>query len=178
MKPLSRIVGAFGFFLLAVMHHNAHAIEIREVESSSGVKALLVEDYTLPLISFAYRFGGGTLQDPEGKAGTVRMMAALIDEGAGELDGISFRAKLEKLGIEFGFSNSNDFLAGRLRMLRSDRETGFGMLKLALTQPRFDDEDIERIRDAMRTGIIRSKTNPGSVAAVALRETLFGEHPY
>ena len=99
-------------------------------------------------------------------------MSALIDEGAGNLDSASFRAKLEELGIEFSFSSTRDFLSGGLRFLRSDRQSAFEMLHLALTEPRFDPDAIERMRDAIRTGIERSRTNPGAIASIALNETL------
>lgn len=157
---------------------SAGAVEIKQVESKSGVTALLVEDYTLPLISLSFSFGGGTTQDPPGKMGTVRLLSTLMDEGAGDLDSSTFRQKLEELGIEFGFSSSAEYIAGGIRSLRSQRDNAFKMLALAMNEPRFDDEAIERMRDAIRTGIIRSRTNPGSVAAKKLRETLFGDHPY
>ncbi len=168
---------AVGASLAATMGQ-ANAIAIKRVESNSGITALLVEDYTLPLISLAYSFRGGTTQDQPKKAGTAQLMSALIDEGAGELDSAAFRAKLEELGIGFGFSSSRDFLAGSLRMVRDDRETAFEMLKLALNQPRFDQEALERMRDAIRKGIIRSRTSPRAAASKALRESIFAEHSY
>ena len=124
------------FCLSCVFLTFAHAVEIKRVESQSGIKALLVEDYTLPIISLAYSFQGGSSQDPEGKAGTVRLMTAMMDEGAGEYDSSAFRAKLEELGVELGFSSSTDFLVGSLRTIRSDRKTAFNLLKLALYSPR------------------------------------------
>ncbi|MGI9350573.1 MAG: M16 family metallopeptidase [Rhizobiaceae bacterium] len=178
MKSAFNILSAIGVVLVLLISFNAQAVEIREVRSSSGVTALLVEDYTLPLISLSYAFGAGTSQDPDGRTGNVRLMSALIDEGAGDLDSASFQAKLEDFGIEFSFSSARDFLSGGLRFLRSDRQTAFEMLNLALTEPRFDPDAIERMRDAIRTGIERSRTNPGAIASIALNETLFGEHPY
>ena len=44
-------------------------IEIREISSPKGVKAWLVEDYTIPLIAINFAFKGGTSQDPAGKVG-------------------------------------------------------------------------------------------------------------
>ncbi|MEM9330129.1 MAG: pitrilysin family protein [Pseudomonadota bacterium] len=178
MKLHGKITVVLSALIWLAVSQMAVAIEIKSVESSTGVKALLVEDYTLPLVSFSYSFSGGTSQDPPAKSGAVRLMSALIDEGAGDLDSIAFRAKLEEMGIEFGFSSSQDFLSGSMRFLREDKDTAFQMLKLALTEPRFDNDAIERMRDAILTGIVRSKTNPGSVASVAMREALFGQHPY
>ncbi|MEO1143024.1 MAG: pitrilysin family protein, partial [Pseudomonadota bacterium] len=113
-----------------------------------------------------------------GKEGTVRLMTALMDEGAGELDNVEFQSRLEELGIEFGFSSSRDSFSAGGRMLREDLDAGLELIRLALLSPRFDADPMERMRDRIRTGLIRSETSAGAQAGKALRETLFANHPY
>jgi len=166
------------FLMLLTSRAHVLAVEITKVESRSGVTALLVEDYTLPIISLAFSFKGGISQDPEGKTGTVRLMTAMMNEGAGEYDSAGFREKLEELGIEMGFSSSRDFVVGSLRTVRSDRDAAFEMLRLTMSELRFDEEPMERMRDAIRTGIEGSLKSPGAAMSKALREALFAGHPY
>ena len=156
----------------------AHAIDIKQVESEKGIKALLVEDYTLPIIAVSISFKGGATQDPPGKEGTLRLMTALMDEGAGHLDSAAFQARAEELGLEFGFSVTRDSFSGGGRLLRSEREEVFELMKLAINQPRFDEDAIERMRDALRSGIQGALKNPSQVASKAVREAIFQEHPY
>jgi len=163
---------------LFTMLAQANAIDIKEITSDKGIKALLVEDYTLPIIAISISFEGGSTQDAEGKEGTLRLMTALMDEGAGDLDSVAYQAKAEELGLEFGFSASKDRFSGSGRLLRSERKEVFNLIKLAINQPRFDEDAIERIRDAIRSSIISSKKNPGSVRSKAIREAIFGSHPY
>ncbi|MEL7429806.1 MAG: pitrilysin family protein, partial [Pseudomonadota bacterium] len=106
------------------------------------------------------------------------LMTALLDEGAGELDSSAFRARLEEFGIEFGFSDSGSEVTGGMRTLVSEQETAFDMLRLALTSPRFDEEPIERIRNAIRLSLERAVTNPSSISRDRLRERVFPDHPY
>lgn len=164
-------------FLLGLIVQ-ANAIDIKQVETDKGIKALLVEDYTLPIIAISVSFKGGATQDLEGKEGTLRLMSALMDEGAGDLDGAAFQAKAEELGLEFRFSVSRDKFSGGGRLLRSEREEVFKLMKLAVNQPRFDEDAIERMRDAIRSGITGSKKNPSSVASKTVREAIFQQHPY
>ena len=166
------------FLMLLLSRAHVLAVEITKVESRSGVTALLVEDYTLPIISLAFSFKGGISQDPEGKTGTVRLMTAMMNEGAGEYDSAGFREKLEELGVEMGFSSSRDFVVGSLRTVRSDRDEAFEMLRLTMSELRFDEEPMERMRDAIRTGIEGSLKSPGAAMSKALREALFAGHPY
>ena len=156
----------------------ANAIDIQEVKTKGGLNALLVEDYTLPIIAVSFSFKGGTSQDVEGKEGTVRLLSALLDEGAGEFDSSAYRARLEELGISIGFSAGSDRFSGSMRTIREDSEVAFEMLRLALNEPRFDGDAIERMRDAIRTSIVRAKADPSAIAGVKLRETLFNTHPY
>ncbi len=166
------------FMVSFVFSTIANAIDIQEVKSEGGIDALLVEDYTLPIIALSFSFEGGVSQDIAGKEGTVRLLSALMDEGAGELDSSTYRAKLEELGISVGFSAGGDRFGGSLRTIREDKETAFEMLRLALNEPRFDGDAIERMRDAIRTSIIRAEADPSAIARVKLRETIFADHPY
>ncbi len=156
----------------------AIAMDIQQVKSPGGIQALLVEDYTLPLVAISISFAGGAAQDRPGKEGTVRLMTALLDEGAGGLDSQAYQGKMESLGLEMGFSTSRDSSSASLRTLKSNLEPALELLKLALYQPRFDEEAIERIRDSLKAGIARGETNPSAVAGRALRQTLFANHPY
>lgn len=169
-------ITAFTFLLVFVTQ--ANAIDIKQVTTDKGIKALLVEDYTLPIIALSISFKGGATQDPEGKEGVLRLMTALMDEGAGDLDSTAYQAKAEEIGLEFGFSTSRDSFSGGGRLLRSERTEAFNLIKMAINQPRFDDAAIERMRDAIRTNILRGKKNPSSIASKALRESIFQNHPY
>lgn len=169
---LTALVFVFGTAL------QANAIDIKSITTDKGIKALLVEDYTLPIIAISVSFKGGSAQDPEGKEGTLRLMTALMDEGAGDLDSAAFQARAEELGLEFRFNISQDNFSGGGRLLRSEREEVFKLIKLAVNEPRFDEDAIERMRDAIRSGIVSSQKNPSSVASKALREAIFQDHPY
>lgn len=175
---IQAIFAAILFALFALSAQKASAIEIKEITSDKGIKALLVEDYTLPIIALSMSIEGGSTQDEIGKEGTFRLMSALMDEGAGDLDNAAFQSILEEQGISISFSGSRDNFSAGMRMLRDDRNQAFELMQLALAKPRFDEAAIERLRDAIRTGIIRSKTSPGANAAKALRQTLFPGHLY
>jgi zinc protease len=54
----------------------------------------------------------------------------------------------------------------------------FDLLRLALTQPRFDDEPVALIRSQILTMIRSSSENPGAIASRTLRHALFPDHPY
>jgi zinc protease len=153
-------------------------VDIQEVTSEKGIKAWLVEDYTVPIITVRFSFQGGNTQDPPGKDGLSNLMSALFDEGAGDLDSDAFQTKLDDAGAEMRFGAGRDTVFGSMRMLAEKRDEALGLLKLAVNQPRFDAAPIDRIRAQIVAGIVASERDPDTVAQVRWQEALYGDHPY
>lgn len=156
----------------------AGAIDIKEVTTPLGIKAWLVEDKSAPVVALSFSFAGGTASDPAGQSGVTSLMAALLTDGAGPLDAQAFRRRQEDVAASLGFGASLDRLSGTLRVLSVNRNEGFELLRLALTQPRFDPDMVEQRRAQTIAQINQSEQRPQSVAARTLMATLFAGHPY
>jgi len=156
----------------------ASAMTIEKIVSPSGIVAWLVREHSAPLVALNYAFHGGSAQDEADKSGTAHLAADLLDEGAGDLDGKTFHARLENHAIELGFSVARDYFRGSLRTLNEHREEAFDLLRLALTAPRFDADAIERVRGQTLASLRRDSTNPNSLASRRWWETAFPGHPY
>jgi zinc protease len=154
------------------------AAKIQRLVSPGGIEAWFVQDATVPLIAMEYAFGGGASQDPAAKPGVGNMVASLLDEGAADLDSKTFHERLERRAIELSFSSSRDTFRGSLRMLKDNKDEAFDLLQLALTSPRFDASDIERIRNQVLSSLRRESTNPTSLAGRKFFEVAYGDHPY
>ena len=156
-----------------------HATKIERVVSPGGIEAWLVQDATVPLIALEFAFRGGAAQDPADKPGVANMTAALLDEGAGELDAKAFQERSERDAIELAFSPTAIMSAARLRTLTEHRDEAFDLLRLALTAPRFDADAVERIARA-RCWRSCSARAPSPSRSPARRggQTAFPDHPY
>ena len=165
--------------LLALLAVPARAeVTIQPVTSSSGVKAWLVEDYTVPIVTIRFAFRGGSTQDPAGKEGLANLMTGLFDEGAGDLDSDAFQLALDDAGAEMSFSSSSDAIYGSMRMLADHQDEAFRLLRLAVNQPRFDQAPTDRIRDQIVSGIEATALDPETRAQIAWAEALYPGHPY
>lgn len=152
--------------------------KIERVVSPGGIEAWLVREPSVPLIAIEYSFKGGASQDPAGKPGVAYMAAAALDEGAGDLDSKAFQARAERNAVELSFRASRDEVRGSLKVLSKRRNEGFDLLRLALTQPRFDQEPVERIRAQMLTALKRETTSPNDIGSRLWWRTAFPNHPY
>ncbi len=164
--------------LMLVTGLPARAVEVQQVTSPGGITAWLVEDHSNPILSLDMAFVGGAALDPEGQEGLAHLVSGLIDEGAGELDSQSFQATLQNLSIRLSFDAGLETFQGSLRTLTENRQTAFDLLRLALSEPRFDEEPVERIRSQIQVQLARDSENPNAIARRALRELMFPGHPY
>lgn len=176
-----RIFALISLVLLLVLPALSAArseVKIQDVVSSKGVRAWLVEDYTVPIVSIRFALRGGSTQDPLGKEGLANLMTGLFDEGAGDLDSDAFQLRLDDAGAEMSFSAGSDAIYGSMRMLAEGQDEAFALLRMAIQQPRFDAEPLNRIRDQVVAGIQASALDPSTKGEIAWREALYGDHPY
>jgi len=166
------------FFLLLPALAARAEMNIQEVKSQKSITAWLVEDHSVPLIAIRFVFDGGTAQDPAGKEGLVNLMTGLFDEGAADLDSDAFQQKLDDAGAEMSFQASRDGTYGSMRVLSEEKNEAFGLLKLAVNSPRFDQAPIDRIRSQVLSGILANERDPNTVAQQRWLRAIYGEHPY
>jgi len=153
-------------------------IAIQEVTSPGGIKAWLVEDHGIPFTALEIQFQGGTSLDAPGKRGAVNLMTALIEEGAGDLDSQGFAAARDALAAEFSFGSDQDSVSVSTRFLSENRDQAVALLQLALVNPRFDQEAVDRVRAQVLAGLRYDEKDQGAIAGSLARARNFGDHPY
>jgi len=157
----------------------SRAASVQKVRApKSGVEAWLVEDYAVPLIAFNAAFQGGGAQDAVERVGATASMALLLDEGAGSLDADAFHRALDEKAVEISFSSDRDHVQCRARTLARNLDAAADFLRLALCEPRFDPDAIERARAQTLATLKQESQDPASLSGKAWREAAFPNHPY
>ncbi len=172
-----RLAASLGLLLLAALPARA-AVDIQEVTSPGGFTAWLVEEHSIPFVSLEIRFKGGASLDRPGKRGAVNLMTGLIEEGAGDLNAQEFAKAQEELAAHYEFDVHDDSLAISARFLTEYRDASVDLLKLALTEPRFDEDAVERVREQVLSIIRSDSTDPDDIASRTFDALAFGDHPY
>ncbi len=152
--------------------------KVKALTSSRGVEAWHVESDVVPLIAVSFIFEGGSAHDPADKPGVAQMLARLLDEGAGEYDSDAFQERLAARAIELSFNAGNDAIGGSLKTLVKHADEAFELLRLALVEPRFDQDSIERVRAQTIAGLKYQQNDPGVMATRRFFEEGFANHPY
>lgn len=172
------VVVTMALSLISASAAQSQSSRITEVTSPGGIKAWLVHDTTLPLIAMEFAFLGGASQDGPDLTGLANLTASLLDEGAGPLDADAFQTALADHAVELHFNAGRDEIRGSLRTLSENREKAFELLRLAVSEPRFDTEAVERIRASHMAMLRRRSTEPNALANDRWFALAFPDHPY
>ena len=181
---LSAPISWLGTILLAVAllvsaaAAKGSGMKIQEVTSPGGIKAWLVESHANPLITVRFAFFGGASQDPPEKEGQAYFVTAMMNEGAGDLDAIAFQEREEALAMKMNFDAGRDVMLGTIQTLTENKDEVFDLVRLAMSQPRFDEDALERVRAQILAGLKFDEHDPETVASVAWDRIAFQDHPY
>ncbi|MCV2879190.1 insulinase family protein [Sedimentimonas flavescens] len=156
----------------------ARALDIQQVTSPGGLKAWLVEAHDIPFTALEIRFRGGASLDAPEKRGAITLMAATLEEGAGQMDAQAFAEATESLAAQFSFDVDDDTLKVSARMLTENRDKAVDLLREALTNPRFDQVAVDRVRGQVLSIIASDEEDPNAIAGRTFRQLAYGGHPY
>ncbi|WP_244500155.1 M16 family metallopeptidase [Methyloceanibacter superfactus] len=151
---------------------------IQEVTSPGGIKAWLVESHANPLIAIRFAFRGGASQDAPRKEGVAYFVTAMMDEGAGDLDATAFQEREQELAMRMDIDAGRDVMLGTVQTLTENKDEVFELVRLVLSQPRFDEDAMERVRAQILAGLKFDENDPETVASLAWDKLAFRDHPY
>ena len=170
-------------FLLAVSLFSAARagepiVQVERVMSPSGIEIWYVQEANIPVISVSLGFRGGTVLDPPGKSGLANFALALLNEGAGDMDSLTFQKAVIDRAIRLNNNASRDLVTVSLQTLSENRDTAFELLGLALSEARFETAPVERVRAQILSVLADEARNPRTIAARTWFGDIFGNHPY
>ncbi|MCY3878083.1 MAG: pitrilysin family protein [Rhodobacteraceae bacterium] len=154
------------------------ALEIQQVESPGGIKAWLVEDHSIPFTAMEISFLGGTALEADDKIGATYLLTGMFQEGAGDLDAQTYQQREIELAASFSFEAYTESISVSLRFLTESRDESMALLRLALTEPRFDSDRLEFVRSQVLAIIADKETDPGEIGSEAVDRLTYGDHPF
>jgi zinc protease len=137
---------ALVLFCLCAWEARPYAADIREIRSPGGISAWLVEERSLPIIAIRFAFDGGSAQEVAGKEGTAGLLAAMLDQGAGDLSAAEYQTQIERLSVRLAFDSDRDSFFGNFETLTKNLDKATELLHLAITKPLLAPAILERTR--------------------------------
>lgn len=153
-------------------------INIQEVTSPGGINAWYVNEPSIPMVSIAIGWRGASMVETDEQLGATYLMTGLLEEGAGDMDAITFKRTAEGLAASFGFDSSRENITISAQFLKENADEVINLLNLAITKPAFTDAAFERTKNQVLSIVARRGTDPQDIASDTFNKIAYAGHPY
>ena len=171
--PLRAVPIVFGAFMtIAFPAAPARAAAIQEIISPSGIKAWLVEDYTVPVMALNIAFRGGAAQDPAGKEGLANLMSGLARRRRRRSRLARIPGKARRSQRRASFRRRSGCVLRKPAHAVQQRRRGIRSVRMAIAEPRFDVEPLARIRGQVTANLRQGESDPNEIASASGRDAV------
>lgn len=152
---------------------------IEDYRLPNGMRVVLVERSTLPLVSLELQFSGGASAHPASQAGLAALVADMVDEGTATRSALEIADAVDLLGATLSSTAGYDASQLRLSVLRSRFPQALSILADVVMNPTFPQSELERVRSERIARVVQRSDMPAALADDAFAQVLYGTgHPY
>lgn len=152
---------------------------LRRTKLSNGVKVILAERHSLPLVSFSLRLDAGFAADQFAIPGTAKLTMQMMDEGTPRRTALQISDELYLLGANLSAGSDLDSSSVYLSTLTSTLDSALDIYADVILNPVFPEADFQRLQKQLLAGIQQEKTEPFGMALRVFPGLLYGSgHAY
>jgi zinc protease len=138
-----------------------------------------IEQNELPLVNFSLVIEGGHLLDDLSKNGVANLMTDIMMEGTANKTPAELEEAIDLLGANLYMYTTDESIVIRGNSLARNFEATIDLVEEILLQPRWDEEELARIKTSTINSIKRNEANPNVIASQVYDKLLYGEnHPF
>lgn len=153
--------------------------EIWSTTLSNGIAVIGIEDTEIPLVSFTLSLPGGQWLDAPDRTGTASLLANLLMQGTASRTPAEMEEAIGLLGANVEVVAASEAFEVHVVTLKRNLEATVALVEEILLEPRWDEIEFERIRNAAEAHIIAAEGDAYAVAVNVWYRLVYGEdHPY
>jgi len=146
---------------------------------SNGLKIVLAERHTAPVVNFTLLVDSGYSADPPDATGTDSFEQRMLEEGTPTRDSLKIGEELESLSANFNAGANLDYSLVNLNTLKSTMDRSLDIYADLILHPAFPEKEFQRLQKERLAGIKREKVTPQPMALRVVPTLLYGKgHPY
>jgi zinc protease len=152
--------------------------DITRIIFPNGITLLTRSNFNSPSVSFSGYMPAGSLFDSDEKLGLADFATTSLMRGTQTRSFEQIYDALEAVGAHLGFSAGTHTAGFSGRALVEDLPLLFDLLADSLRNPSYPNDEIERLRTQLLTGLAIRAQDTGDMASMTFDKIIFGEHPY
>ena len=152
---------------------------LQRTSLANGMKIVLAERTSIPIVLFNMQFDAGFAADQFGAPGTARLAMDMLDEGTKTRNAMAISEELALLGANLGTGSGLDMSSVSLSALKSNLDASLNIFADVILNPSFPKEDFGRLQKQTVAAIQREKSQPIQMGLRILPRLLYGaNHAY
>jgi zinc protease len=152
--------------------------EIQKFTLPNGLRLLVREDASLPLVSMIAVFKSGILAETPENNGITKLCSRVLIKGTKTRTAAQIVDEIESLGGGISSDAGNNSTSVSMRVMKPDAATGLGLLADVLLNPVFPDKEIALEKQYLLASIKAEEEEVTTAARNLMRATLYPGHPY
>lgn len=145
-------------------------------ELANGLKVYGIEQNEIPTVNFSLVIDGGHLLDDKNKNGVANLMTDIMMEGTINKTPEELEEEIEMLGASINMYTTSESIVIQGNTLTRNFDKTMELVKEILLEPRWDEEEFDRIKTSTINQIKRSAADPNTVARNVYNKLLYGEN--
>jgi zinc protease len=146
---------------------------------SNGLKIVLAERHTAPVVNFSLLVAGGYSSDPTDAHGIASFSQRMLEEGTPTRDSLKIGEELESLSANFGAGANLDYSNVNLNALKLNLDKALDIYADLILHPAFPEKEFDRLKKERLAAIQREMVTPIPMGLRILPTLLYGKgHPY
>jgi zinc protease len=146
---------------------------------SNGLKIVLAERHTAPVVNFSLLVDSGYASDPVDSPGTASLALRMLEEGTPTRDSLNIGEELESLSANFGAGANLDWAFVNLNTLKVNMDRALNIYGDLILHPAFPEKEFARLQKDRLAAIQREKVQPQTMGLRVVPGLLYGKgHPY
>ena len=144
----------------------------------NGLQVVVVLHHEQPAVSTRLLIRAGGSSDPNGKLGLARLAASLLDQGTTTKSATELADAIDFIGGAMSTGAGTDLCYLNMIVMKDSFETGLSMLSDMTRHPAFAQQEIDRQRQQILSGLRVSLEDPEYIANAVFDRLVYGFHPY
>lgn len=141
----------------------------------NGMKVYGIENNEVPLVQFDITIPGGQLLDPRGKEGISSLLSDLMMEGTASKTPAELEEAIGLLGASIKLYSTNEDFHITGSCLSKNFEGTMALVKEILIEPRWDEKEFNRLKQALETNLKGREANPNAIASLVTNRLVYGD---
>lgn len=156
----------------------SQALEMTNTVLPNGLTVVLGVDHHLPMGVIVLVGRGGVRVEDESTQGVSQLTAQLLLKGTTRKTASDIAVLIESLGGDASAFSGRDGFGLVIQLLAEDLSQGLTLLHEVVTESTFPSDEVELQRQLSLKELAARDDDVFDIGSRALRQTLFGDHPY